>query len=217
MAFPYTADLGVFANWRTTFSLSVDSANMLFDISATSSGREFSLGQTSGGRCSTHNMRLIIYVCRDTNGKSNFYMMQSFSHHPFKPRVILLILAFQTRPWANSHYSNERRRLGADKRDVTCVHGDVTHIRACRGRIGTRLTLIITWFHILVTLNSGWIFLTFFIDSKCITSPVVSTVPPTKTVTVCPTSTQAAFVSPSVTKLTYCSGIDLFSLYVLFS
>ncbi|CAH3119313.1 unnamed protein product [Porites lobata] len=77
---------------------------------ATSSGREFSLGQTSSGRCSTHNMRLIIYVCRDTN------------------------------------------------------------------------------------------------DSKCITSPVVSTVPPTKTVTVCPTSTQAAFVSPSVTKPTYCSA-----------
>ena len=62
-----------------------------------------------------------------------------------------------------------------------------------------------------------FLFFKFFIDSKCITSPIVSTVPPTKTVTVCPTSTQAAFVSPSVTKLTYCSGIDLFSLYVLFS
>ena len=48
-------------------------------------------------------------------------MMQSFSHHPFKPRVGLLILAFQTRPGANSRYSNERRRLGADKRNVTCV------------------------------------------------------------------------------------------------
>lgn len=52
-----------------------DSANMLFLISATSSGREFSLRQTSGGRCSTHNMRFMIYVCRDTNGKSNFYVM----------------------------------------------------------------------------------------------------------------------------------------------
>ena len=103
MAFPYTADLGVFANWRTTFSLSVDSANMLFDISATSSGREFSLGQASGGRCSTHNMRVIIYVCRDTNGKSNFYTMQSFSHHSFKLKVGLFILAFHTRPQANSH------------------------------------------------------------------------------------------------------------------
>ena len=48
-------------------------------------------------------------------------MTQSFPHHPFKPRVSLLILAFQTRPQANSHYSNKRRRLGADKRDVTCV------------------------------------------------------------------------------------------------
>ena len=194
---------------------------MLFHISATSSGREFSLGQTSGGRCSTHNMRLIIYVCRDTNGKSNFYMTQSFSHHPFKPRVASLSSPsdssqgqFALLEWAEEAWS---RQAWCDMR------GDVTHIRACRGWIGTRLTLIITWFHVLVTLNSRrlctswWYFLYFFIDSKCITSPVVSTVPPTKTVTVCPTSTQAAFVSPSVTKPTYCSGIDLFSLYVLFS
>ena len=91
-----------------------DSANMLFLISATSSGREFSLGQTSGGRCSTHNMRFIIYVCRDTNGKIQFLYDAITLFNPGSA-------SFQTRPQANSRYSNERRRLKADERDVTCV------------------------------------------------------------------------------------------------
>jgi len=36
-------------------------------IIATSSGRESSLDQISGGRCSTQNMRIKIYVCKDAN------------------------------------------------------------------------------------------------------------------------------------------------------
>lgn len=166
MAFPYTADLGVFANWRTTFSLSVDSANMLFDISATSSGREFSLGQASGGRCSTHNMRLIIYVCRDTNGKSNFFYDAIFfsslfqtQGRPLYPRLSHSSPGqFALIEWAEEAWSRQAR----------CdVRGDVTHIRAFRGWIGTRLTLIITWFHVLVTLNSrrlctSWWYFSYF-------------------------------------------------------
>lgn len=108
--------------------------------------------------------------------------------------------------WRHTHQSLP----GTSRNEVNLNHHLVSRTRDVELKLlSFCFSQDVVKFIVTLSLYLLMIFLTFSIDSKCITSPVVSTVPPTKTVTVCPTSTQAAFVSPSVTKPTYCSGIDL--------
>ena len=58
---------GLFLKVRCVFPDS-DFSTCFCCISATSNGQKTSLDHTSGGRCSTHNMRMNIYICNDENG-----------------------------------------------------------------------------------------------------------------------------------------------------
>ena len=162
-------------------------------ISATSSGRDASLDQTSGGRCSTHNMRIKIYVCVDANGKTPSPTEKS-SKVPFKHHV-------NSAFWLSSFYRTltvTSIRTRSQQAIVTLVfHIVIVLSRNCHAIIFREFTPVV-------------VFDIFFVaDPKCNTSPVSATAhaQPTKTVTVCPTPTQTVHVSATtVTQRPYCSG-----------